>query len=276
MQAVSESPVSAWRASLALDYQRAGERTVLRRRHNGPLLVQRPFYPDGATCHTVVLHPPAGIVGGDRLSIKVHCHPQAGALLTTPGATRYYGSDGRVAHQTQHIQIAGGSVEWLPQESIYFDRCLARQELLVNLDRHSSFIGWETNCFGRPAGGHWFTQGQATVAIRVLCDGVPLLNERLVIDGAHDIRRVSGLRGATVSATMLAVAPAQDSQYWLDVARAALPAADFAATQVDCVLAIRYLGDSAEAARAGFVSAWKVLRPMILKTPAIEPRIWTT
>ena len=276
MQAVTESSVDTWRASLALTYERAGSRTVLRRRHTGPLLVQRPFYPDGATCHTVILHPPAGIVGGDRLAINVHCHQRASALLTTPGATRYYGSDGRVAQQTQQIQVNGGSVEWLPQETIYFDRCLARQELLVNVDRHSCFIGWEVNCFGRPAGGHWFTQGQATIALRVMCDGLPLLQERLVIDGAHDIKRLSGLRGATVSATMLAVAPAQDPQHWLDVARAALPGADFAATQIDSVLAIRYLGDSAEAARAGFIQAWKALRPMILKKPAVEPRIWTT
>ena len=167
-------------------------------------------------------------------------------------------------------------MEWLPQETIYFDRCVARQQLVVNIDHASRFIGWDINCFGRQAGNHPYNTGVATVTMRVLNDGIPILQERLVVDGGSDVDRLSGLRGATVSATMLAVAPSLDSSHWLSLVRPVLPSADFAATQIDSVLAVRYLGSSVEKARGGFIKAWMALRPLIMQKPAVVPRIWAT
>ena len=62
-----------WHAALSLAYIRRGEQSVLvRRSHVGPLVVQRSLYPEGdAVCHTVLLHPPAGIAGGDHLQVMV-------------------------------------------------------------------------------------------------------------------------------------------------------------------------------------------------------------
>jgi len=122
-----------WRGSLSLKFERAGPKTALRRSHSGPLLIQRPFYPEGPVCHTYVLHPPGGIVGGDHLSIDAHCANAAEGLVTTPGATKYYGSDGRQAIQVQKVCVDEGSLEWMPQESIFFDRCKALQQLSINL-----------------------------------------------------------------------------------------------------------------------------------------------
>ena len=112
--------------------------------------------------------------------------------------------------------------------------------------------------------------------MRVLNNDLPLLQERLVVNGGSDIDRLSGLRGATVSATMLAVAPSLDSSHWLSLVRPVLPSADFAATQIDSVLAVRYLGSSVEKARGGFIKAWMALRPLIMQKPAVMPRIWAT
>jgi len=91
----------SWRAWLDLTFEQGQEKTVLRRRHFGPLVIQRPFYPEGRTCHAYLLHPPGGVVGGDRLSVKVDCSNNASGLITTPGANRFYGSDGRRAQQIQ-------------------------------------------------------------------------------------------------------------------------------------------------------------------------------
>src|SRR5438067_12658851 len=104
-----------WHASLSLGFAYTNGRTTLvDNRHDGPLVVQKPLYPDGdARCETVIVHPPGGIAGGDRLSIGVEAGPGTEILLTTPGATRWYKSNGRLASQRVHVVArANAIVEW--------------------------------------------------------------------------------------------------------------------------------------------------------------------
>ena len=86
--------LSTWRAELSLNYTRSSERTVVHAKHSGPLRVLQSLYPEGdAVCHNVLVHPPGGLVGGDTLDIALHLDAQTHALVTTPGATRFYRSE---------------------------------------------------------------------------------------------------------------------------------------------------------------------------------------
>ncbi len=60
-------------AELSLRYEKQnGRSTLVQRSHHGPLVVQKPFYPEGdEVCHSIIVHPPGGIVAGDRLGINV-------------------------------------------------------------------------------------------------------------------------------------------------------------------------------------------------------------
>src|SRR6476620_11342443 len=112
---------AGWEAALDLEFAARGARTILARRASiGPLVVQRPFYPEGDVAHVYLVHPPGGVVGGDQLRLNVLAREGAHALITTPAATKFYRSDGRVAHQRQEIVADAASIEWLPQETIVF------------------------------------------------------------------------------------------------------------------------------------------------------------
>jgi urease accessory protein len=202
------------------------EATVLvQRDHYGPLRVQKALYPEGpAVCHAIVLHPPGGVAGGDSLEIGVTAAPNAGALLTTPGAGKWYRSGGRVARQSLTVRVAEGAVvEWLPQETIVFDGAEARMETHVELAAGALFCGWEVLCLGRTESGERFRHGRIDLATRVERAGRPLWIERgRLFGGSPWLQAPAGLAGRPVSATLVLAGRAIDRD-WLAACRAVEP-----------------------------------------------------
>ncbi|MCB1874368.1 MAG: urease accessory protein UreD [Chromatiales bacterium] len=269
---------SGWLAKLQLGFVRSGGRTVLaERRREGPLAVQRPFYPEGDVCHVYLLHPPGGVVGGDRLNVEVSAGEGASALMTTPGATKFYRSAANPSYQTQDLSVADkASLEWFPQESILFPGALTHLRTRVNLAASARFAGWEILCLGRPVVGEIFSEGYLDQRFSLHRDGQPLALERLHICGAKHLSRATQLRGYCVSATMLVtpVAPGL-----LNVARAAVPAQQdhlIGITLIDELLIARYLGNGTEQAKARLSAVWSALRPAVFGRTAGLPRIWAT
>lgn len=272
-----------WRAELELGFDSTDGRSVLRtRRHVGPLRVQKALYPEGdAVCHAIVVHPPGGIVGGDRLEIEATLHAGAHALITTPGATKWYRSAGSEA--VQHIGIrveAGAAMEWLPLETIVFDGARAAQRIDIDLQPGARYIGWEITCLGRTASGERFAKGSFAQRVAVRVNGKPMFLEFARIDGGSAIlQSAAGLAGRSVSATMLIVADRIARDLTAALREVAVREGDMAGvTQVSAapaVLVARWLGGSAQGARAYFHALWQVARPAILGRDAVAPRIWS-
>jgi urease accessory protein len=272
---------SGWRARLELGYERKDESTRLTsRRHTGPLVVQKPFYPEGpGLCHSVVLHPPGGIAGGDLLEIDVAVSEGARALITTPGATKWYRSAGPTAEQHVRVQIAdGASLEWLPQENIVFDRSRVHIRTFVDLAPEAHYLGWDVTRFGRTAAGERFEAGELRSRTEILRAGRRLWGDYARIEGgAGLLQSPAGLAGYPIVGTLLAVASEIDSSL-LDACRAVTPEGDagFGVTTLPGILVARFLGRSTEAARAYFVALWRLLRPALIGREASLPRIWAT
>jgi urease accessory protein len=272
--------VASWKAELALGFERRGTRTVLaRRRLEGPLAVQKPLYPEGAgVCHAIVVHPPAGVAGGDTLEIALEAVEGAHALLTTPGAGKWYRSTGAAARQRISIDVAPGAIlEWLPQETIVFDGAIAALATDVRLAAQAAFLGWEIVCLGRTGSGERFTRGACDVSARISRDGRPLWVERGRIEGGGRLAASpAGLRGQPVFGT-LAAAFAGAGRELAEACRAHAPQeGESAVTLLPGVLLARYLGGSSEAAKGYFAALWRVLRPALAGRGAEEPRIWRT
>ena len=273
-------PGAGWRAELELGFERRGARSVLAsRRHDGPLAVQKTFHPEGEDiCHALVLHPPAGIAGGDRLEIRVHAGDGANALLATPGAGKWYRSAGERA--SQHIRFDVGAdacLEWLPQETIVFDGALADMLTDVRLAAGARYLGWEILCLGRTGSGERFTRGECRLRTRIEREAWPLFNERGRIEGGSALlESPAGLAGQPVCGTMLAVSPDCDAAL-VSACREIKPLrGEGGVTLLPGVLVARYLGESSEAAKNYFVQLWRLLRPVVTGREAADLRIWRT
>jgi urease accessory protein len=265
-----------WTARLELEFAQRDARTYLaRRQHVGPLVVQRPFFPEPNACHVYLVHPPGGIVGGDDLAIDVRVCDGAHALLTTPAATKFYRCEEREGVQTQSFAVESGALEWLPQETIFYRGARARSTTSVKVTTASKFIGWELPCLGLPASSAGFERGDLRLNFELFVDGEPRLFDRLRIEGESAARKAFwGVAGYDALGTLLAY-PARAAM--LDAIRELkFDGVELAATVVDDVLVCRALGAQAEPVKHAFVSVWKRLRPMMLERGACVPRIWAT
>ncbi len=270
-----------WRAELHLNYARRDTRTVLAaRRHCGPLAVQKSLYPEGdGVCHNVVLHPPAGVVGGDELLIEAQFETGSHAVLTTPGASKWYRSPGISALQDLRFHVASGAtLEWLPQETILFDGAHARLRTEVLLDPGARYLGWEVICLGRRASGEAFASGCLAQVTEVRCANRPLWLERGRLTGGDPLlRSVIGVAGFSVVGTFVAAGSAPPPELIAALRTLRRTGDDrFAVTALRGVVIARYLGHSAEQARQRFVETWEILRPALVGRPAQLPRIWRT
>ena len=268
-----------WEAHLELAYARRDADTVPSlRRHLGPLRVQKHFAPEPGLCEHVIVHPPAGIAGGDRLRVDVAVGPGARARLTTPGATRWYRSAGPLATSTVAAGVGeGGALEWLPQEQIVFDGAEALSECRFKLAPGASLIAWDLVVLGRQAGAEPFVRGTWRSRLDVEVDGRLVLAERCVLGAGDALRRSAlGWGGQDAVATFIAAGPwgAVVPRPLLDVARAVEPGAGV--SDVEGLVVARWLADSSSRARGWLEALWKLARPALIETPAVPPRIWRT
>ena len=268
---------AAWQAGLRLRFADDGGTTrLVERSHHGPLRVQKALYPEGPrTCHAILIHPPGGVVGGDRLEIDAEVGAACHTLLTTPGAAKWYRANGKVTRQQVRLRaLAGASLEWLPQESIFYHDAHVVLEHEVELAADARYIGSDILCLGRRASGEAFASGAIVQRTSIRRGGKLVWWEqgRLAAGGAA-MGSALGLRGATVCATLVGVGPTLPAALMADI-RALDPA--LGATQSKGVFSARYLCDDSQQARITMQRVWQALRPHLLGCAAPLPRIWTT
>lgn len=246
-----------------------------------PLALQRPFYPEGEqVCHVVALHPPGGMVGGDRLDIDIELRDGAEALVTTPSAAKWYRGVLPAEQQINARVAAGAHLEWLPLETIVFDRAQARQMLHVELAPNATFLGWEVTRFGRSACGETFTDGSWRATMEVWREGKPLwIDRQRLHGGSAAMRGAYGLAGHPVSATLVFIGHVLESDV-IERARMLWGAGGYqgeaGATRLPEGMLCRYRGPSSADARAWFTAVWDALRRHVRGRAAQAPRIWRT
>ncbi len=281
----NQSSVKRWEARLDLGFTKSDGRSYLARRlHNGPLVLQKTLHPEGpAVCHGVVIHPPGGVAGGDELTLNVECDAQANALLTTPGAGKWYKANGLFSKQHLNFDLKEGAcLEWLPQENILFDGSQVQFSAEVNLAPKAQYAAWEILCLGRQAQNETWQQGRLQQKVSIKRAGKVIWNERAFLSPSNRaLKSLVGLNRHVVSASFV-VAAGEVPQDVLDACRAIKPKttldekATYGVTALPEVFAARYVGLSSQCAKAYFEKLWHCLRPWYAGRTVVRPRIWNT
>lgn len=275
----------SWLGHLNLRYGLDGRRTTALDRHHGPLRVLQRLYPEGeAICHHVLVHPPGGIVGGDVLEINAELAEGTHALITTPGATRYYRSAGQPAMQRVRARLEPGArLEWLPLETIAYRQCIAENHLHFDLAPEAEMIGWDLLALGLPAASEHWDRGRYTQHLEL--PGV--WREQAVID-AKDHRLLDspvGWAGRRVLGTLWFAAgtalPNDRRNHLLDSARAAANGSPLATTAGATAphartVVMRILADRVEPAMQLMVAVRNAWRLAAWQLDPQVPRIWRT
>lgn len=275
-------PLRSWTARLALRFAEQDHKVELAHcSHEGPLRVQRLFYPEPyGKAHCYLLHPPGGVATGDELHIDVVVD-SGEALVTTPSAGRFYTVGQFTEEQVQAVKLAvkAGRLEWLPQETILFNGVNARLTTRIDLSEGSQLAYWDVLVLGRPACDEPFTEGTVSQLLDIRRENRPLLRERLALTAGDRLHASSmGLQSASTIGLFVLTDQLVDEflDSWLGRVNSKSAAGPFSVTQRGELLVARYLGADALQCRSGFADLWRSVSVQRGDRCPATPRIWHT
>lgn len=277
------TPTPSWKARLELEFARGPHGSLLSKRmHHGPLRVQKALYPEGEEiCHAIIIHPPAGIAGGDVLDIDVHLHQASHAVLSTPSATKWYKSAGNPATQSVHFRLdARAKLDWLPQENLFFNASFAELNTTFDLEPGASFIAWDAFMLGRKASAEEWKNGSVKTDTRIKIGGQLIWLEKGCLDAQNNwVNSLPQMGGWPIVSTLLAVGSNCSAQVaeqlaqfmpWTDRLRAGITYLQ------QGVLVARIVSSDMELTRALQIEIWSKLRPLVHGVEAQPLRLWAS
>jgi len=228
----------------------------------GSLRVRFPNGQSQAALDAVIVNSAGGMTGGDRFTIDIQVGAGATLTVTTAAAEKIYRSLGPDTEIAIKLGVApGGSLRWLPQETIVFDGVRLRRAIDVDLARDTNLLLAEACVFGRSAMGEVVTDGSIFDRWRVRAGGAFVLAETLRLDDKIAQRLAQRATAAeSIAVASVIKIPGSDDDAaavrtlqeqfagevgvsaWNGLAMARLVAADGAALRRDLVAVLTALG----------------------------------
>jgi urease accessory protein len=288
-------PSRQWLAKLTLEFGHNAYGTQLKKTtRKGPLSVQKAFYPEGQECaHIYLLHPPAGIVSGDELTVEIAIEAKGHVLVTTPGANRFYRAREDLSiGESKQTQVTSLSLdeqavcENFPQETIVYEGADGFNTVDIHMNETSVYLGWDITCLGLPSSDQYFNKGQYTQLNRLYCGDTLIYHDRIEVSPRNKLlHHMAGLASNPVFGTILIYAPVQltvlkDRKHIVEELRHIIETNNaqslISITDIHGLFVIRYLGEQAHQCKQLFIILWQHIRPLVIDAAAIEPRIWHT
>lgn len=196
----------------------------------GQAKIRLPKVHGGEPVTAVLINTGGGIAGGDRIVWGADFGPGTRALVTSQAAERVYRSsptDGALSGEidTRLTIAAGASAEWLPQETILFDRAALSRSLAVDMAADATALLVESVVFGRAAMGERVEDCRLVDRWRIRRGGRLVFADTFRVEGDASAileGRATGA-GARAFATVVLVGPVAETR--IDCVRAALEGA---------------------------------------------------
>jgi urease accessory protein len=267
----TEARLERSRGEARVAFRRDGERTRLDELfQSGSAKIRLPRVFAGPP-EVVFLNTAGGLTGGDQLKFSVTVDTSAAAVATTQAAERIYRRLAGTASLETRLTVGDGArLDWLPQETILFDRSSLSRSLTIDIARNASIMALEAVVLGRTAMGEVLSEAAVRDHWRIRRGGRLIFADSLRLDGdATGIMhgRATG-GGASALATLVLIAP--DAEARLDAARDALAGAsgECGASAWNGMLVARAIAPTGQALRADLTRLVETLRD----TPM--PRVW--
>lgn len=253
------------RGAVNVGFKMRGSASVLDNLYqSGCLKIRMPTPENRTSPDAIVINTSGGLTGGDEISLAAHWQSGTSAALCSQASERIYRSSGGQAVVSNRLEVQEGAyAEWLPQETIIFDRAQLNRKCEVRVARGGRFLGLESIVFGRAAMGEEVKTGQVRDCWRIFRAGRLIYADVFHIDGAISARLNRSAIGACARAfgTILLIA-GENLATLVEQLRAGFASARgrAAATQWNGVLAIRFLARDSEILRHDMVLALSILR----------------
>ncbi|PSL21189.1 urease accessory protein UreD [Shimia abyssi] len=249
--------------------QRATETVLDDFRLSGSCRVLFPRRQD-KTLEAVLLNTSGGVTSGDRFDITAIASRGTSLTLTTQAAERAYKSvDGQPGRLNNTLTIQDGAqLDWLPQETIFFDGSSLARNLSIDIAASSRFLMVEPIVFGRTAMGETVRSATLTDRVDLRRDGRLIFADRISLTGdvQSHLDRPAIAGGARAMASILLAAP--DAERHLEPLRDLLPPTCGVSLIRDGLLFARLLASDGHDLRA-------ILNPVLRTLRGTDlPRTW--
>lgn len=232
---------------------------------SGSAKVRFPRAADALPLEVVLLNTAGGVTGGDVLSYAVAVEAGARGVATTQAAERVYRRTTGVAWIETTLAVeAHGALDWIPQETILFDRSALKRTIEADVHPDGRLLAVEAIVLGRTAMGETVRDIALTDSWRIRRGEKLLFADGLRLDGDAAEIMASGTtgNGAAALATLVLVAP--DAETQLDAAREALGSAagEAGVSAWNGMLVARLIAPTGQVLRADLIRLVETLRGM--------------
>ena len=177
----------------------------------------------GEAPSVVLINTGGGLAGGDRLRQRIRWAPGSTGGVASQAAEKVYRSINGDTEVSTRLEVGlGATAEWLPQETILFDRAQLVRRAEVDLDRDASFLGVEAVILGRAASGEIVHEARLRDSWRITREGRLIYADVQQLDGPVDRLMDRAAIGAGARAMAVVMMASDKAMALLDAAREAL------------------------------------------------------